>query len=42
MSKINFAIPLNFRSDTVFSFCNGSQQGTVNNPLLVVFPKGIK
>ncbi len=31
-----------FRSDTVFSFCNGSQQGTVNNPLLVVFSKDIK
>lgn len=31
-----------FRSDTVFSFSNGSQQGTVSNPFLVVFSKDIK
>ena len=31
-----------FHSDDVFPFVNGSQQGTVNNPLLVVFSKDIK
>lgn len=31
-----------FRSDTVFSFSNGGQQGTVSNPFLVVFSKDIK